>query len=79
MPDACAERRHERAELKQEIVEYLSGEPDLAAVFECLWLGTTGPSDIARRLGIDERAAVCGRKRLDRKLAAFSKARAAGK
>jgi hypothetical protein len=79
MPDTRVERRHERAELKQEIVEYLRGEPELAAVFECLWLGITRPSDIARRVGIDERAAVCGRKRLDRKLAAFSKARAEGK
>jgi hypothetical protein len=43
-----AERRHERAELKQQIVEYLSGESELAAVFECLWAGTTSPPDISR-------------------------------
>lgn len=68
-----AESQGQRNEVKGAIEQFLKGEPELCGIFECLWLGITRPSEIARRLGIDQREAVRARKRLERKLAGFSR------
>ena len=69
----AAESQGQRNEVKRAIEEFLRGEPELCGIFECLWLGITKPSEIARRLGIDQREAVRARKRLERKLRRFSR------
>jgi len=51
--------------------EFLSGEPELAALFGCWWEGVRKPAAIGRRLGMEERAVRAAGKRLERRLREF--------
>ena len=68
-PEATEEKEHWKAQ----ILRHLAGEPDLQALFECLWIGLKKPKEIADRLGLDERQVSRARKRLERRLGKFSR------
>ncbi len=46
----------------------LEAEPELKAVFGCLWEGDLQSAEIAQRLGKEEKAVVLARRRLARRL-----------
>jgi hypothetical protein len=67
------EEEARRQRLKGEVREGLSGEPELAAIFECWSEGIRNPAAIAQRLGMKERAVVAAGRRLERRLRGFGK------
>jgi len=69
--EAAAERGEALERRKREFEKYLDGEQNLRPVFGCLCAGVTKPGEIARRLGMEERAVRNARKRLERRLAEF--------
>jgi hypothetical protein len=71
----ATERDEIRKRLEKEFVNFLHGEAELLAVFGCLCAGVTRSGEIARQLGMDERAVVRARRRLDRRLAEFARQR----
>jgi hypothetical protein len=70
---AAEEEKEVRERAKREFEDFLDGEEELKGLFRCLGEGITKPSEIARRLGIDEQEAVRARKRLDRRMAEFGR------
>lgn len=69
------EAEREREDLRQKLRGLLSGEPELASLFECRWMGMTNPGEIGRRLGMSEVEVMRARRRLDRRMAEWRKAR----
>ena len=69
---AVAREERERQErLKGELERFLGDEPELVAVFRCLWAGMTKPAEIAARAGIEEGKVGVLRRRLERRMARF--------
>ena len=66
---AAREKEEQREELRGKLEAMLAEDPEARAVFDCRWEGLTNPAEIAKRLGMDEKAVVRARKRLDRRLA----------
>lgn len=75
---AAREAEEERERLKEKVKGLLAEEPELAALFECRWLGLTKADEIGRRLGMSEAEVLRARKRLDRRMAAWQKANKLG-
>jgi hypothetical protein len=65
------EEEERRERLRTAFQEFLKGEPYLLEVFGCWCSGVTRPAEIARRLGMTERAVAAARKRLERRIAQF--------
>jgi len=57
--------------VRKRIEAQLGAEPELRAVFGCVWEGERGTHEIARRLGMEEKAVVLARRRLRRRLKGF--------
>ncbi len=76
--EAFMEREEEqrREGLKEELDEFLAGEPELQGIFRCLCEGLTSSKEIGLRLGIEEKAVVRGRKKLGRRVEEFRRKRA---
>jgi hypothetical protein len=66
--EALVEAEEGRESLRRKIETQLRAEPELKAVFGCLWEGETGTAEIAQRLGMEEKAVVLARRRLARRL-----------
>jgi hypothetical protein len=71
--ERAAEGEERRDYLKAEFEGCLDGDPNLKTVLGCLCAGVTKPGEIARRLGMEEKAVTNARKRLDRRLAAAAR------
>jgi hypothetical protein len=54
--------------VRRRIEAQLEAEPELRAVFGCLWEGERVTRKIAQRLGIEEKTVVLARRRLRRRL-----------
>ena len=59
--------------LRRRIETRFDVEPELLAVFGCLWDGVTLSKEIAKRLGMTEAEVVCARRRLARRLRGLRK------
>ena len=70
---AATEEEEVRARVKEEFEGFLGGDEELKGLFRCLGEGITKPSELARRLGMEEKAAVRARKRLDRRMREYRK------
>ncbi|MGH7971004.1 MAG: hypothetical protein ACREIC_19965, partial [Limisphaerales bacterium] len=61
---AAREKEEQREDLKGRLEAMLGADPVAKAVFDGRWEGLTNPAEIAKRLGMDEKAVVRARKRL---------------
>jgi FixJ family two-component response regulator len=69
------EEQSRREQLVERFEERLEAEPELRGIFRCLCAGLKESKAIARRLGLDERAVVNGRKKLIRRAGEFERKR----
>ena len=73
--EAAVEAEEGRESLRSWVESHLEGEPELRAVFGCLWEGERRTREIAKKLGKTEREVWLARRRLTRRLERLRKER----
>jgi hypothetical protein len=73
--DAAVEQEAEerREALVAEFENFLKGEPVLLGIFRCWRTGVTRATEVAARLGVDEKTVATARKRLERRMVQFGR------
>jgi hypothetical protein len=66
--DVAVEAEEGPESVRKSIEAQLESEPELKAVFGCVWEGERVSGKIAQRLGMEEKAVVLARRRLRRRL-----------